>query len=162
MTRPITEIKHRPGKKTQQWTCELVASGAPRWVRLRYVTTEPHQIARTRLPTGTVTDAVYWSDRPYHVWRFTGPCGKHLGYRFDVSTDISISEAAVVWTDLVLDLWVPAAGEPVWQDADELGSLLRRGCLTQEQAARARWAKKRLDGEWSEVIEEAFGGRSER
>jgi|GEM_PF-977710 len=155
--RTITEIKYRPGKTPLQWTCEVVELHAPEWVRLRYVSDQPYRIEGTELPVGTVTDAMYWADRPYHVWRFTGPDGAHLGYRFDVCAYTHIWPEKLIWTDLELDLWISADGQPHWQDEDEMAQLVRMEHLSREELALANEAKARLDREWREVIREVYG-----
>jgi predicted RNA-binding protein associated with RNAse of E/G family len=151
----ITEIKHRPGNTSQTWTCELVAF-TPDCIRIRYVSDRDYVVEGTMLPSGTTTDAVYWTNRPYHVWRFTSPDGTRPGYRFDVCTDTHISRDLLEWTDLALDLWIPENGEPVWMDGDEFDDLVDAGDITPEQARLARKTRDHLTNEWSRVIEEAF------
>ena len=155
--RTITEIKYRPGSTPQRWTCEVIEMHPPKWARVRYVSDRPYEIEGVRLPIGTITEAVYWSDRPYHVWRFTAPDGRLLGYRFDICMNTHIWPDRIIWTDLGLDLWIPAEGQPRWQDEDEVAQLARMEHLTPDEVAFAEAARKRLDREWQEVIREAFG-----
>ncbi len=153
----VREIKYRPGKEPQEWVCEIIAMDPPRQARLRYVTDRAYAIEGVELPAGTVTDAMYWADRPYHVWKFTTADGRHLGYRFDICTDTFIWPEKLIWTDLELDLWIPRSGEPHWQDEDEMMQLVRMEHLSQEELAIVEGGRKRLEREWRNVIREVYG-----
>ena len=157
MPSTITEIKHRPGKGDQTWTCDVIEDRSPEWIRVRYVSDRDYVVGGTFLPAGTTTEAVYWSARPYHVWRMTSPDGTLLGYRFDVCAETTITPERLEWTDLVLDLWVPAAGEAVWEDGEEFDAATRNGLLTEKQARLARQARSELDDAWQSVVREAYG-----
>ena len=156
MTRSITEIKHRPGKNSQTWQCEVVGTGSGE-IHIRYVSDRDYTVGETFLPAGTVTDAVYWSDRPYHVWRFTTPDGTVQGYRFDICTDTRFDDDMLEWTDLLLDLWIPMGGEPVWQDGEEFVQAAENGVLSPEQTRTAGRARSELDATWKDVIQETYG-----
>lgn len=155
--RTITEIKYRPGKPPLEWTCEVVELDPPKRAHVRYVSDEEYCIEGTLLPVGTVTDALYWSDRSYHVWRFTAPDGTHLGYRFDVCTSTFIWPERIIWKDLELDLWVSPDGVPHWQDEDDMTQLVRMEHLSQEELGKAEAARKELEARFGDVIREAFG-----
>ena len=152
----VTEIKHRPGREDSVWTCEAVELRPPEFARILYTTVREWNIDGVVLPVGTTTDAVYWSDRPYHAWHFRDPEGTHLGFRFDVCTDTLITPTRIEWTDLVLDLWIPAGGIPVWQDEDELAQLVAAGSVSPEHEQLALEAKERLSREWHSALKDAY------
>ena len=156
-TPTITEIKYRPGRKPESWTCDLIEIDAPKSARVRYLNDADVEIEGTLLPAGTVTEAVYWSDRPYHVWKMTSPDGRLLGHRFDVCMNTFIWPQKIIWTDLGYDLWVPADGEARWQDVSEVEQMARMESLSYEDVALANDGRARLDAEWADVIREAFG-----
>lgn len=156
-SRLVKEIKYRPGKEPQEWLCEVIDLDPPRSARLRYVTDRAYETEGTTLPVGTVTEAMYWSDRPYHVWRFTGPDGTHLGYRFDICTGTFIWPEKLIWTDLELDLYISPDGTPHWQDEDEIAQLVRMEHLSREELAVAQAGQTRLDREWKDVIRDVYG-----
>ena len=153
----VREIKYRPGKEPQEWVCEVIDMDPPRWARLRYVTDQPYVIEGIELPVGTVTDAMYWKDRPYHVWKFTGPDGKQLGYRFDVCTNTFIWPEKLIWTDLEADLYISPDGRPHWQDVDDMTQLVQLEHLGQEEFAAAEEGRGRLERGWKDVIREVYG-----
>jgi predicted RNA-binding protein associated with RNAse of E/G family len=49
-------------------------------------------------------------------------------------------------TDLFLDLWIPAQGEPEWLDEEEFETAVASGILTSRLAAAARAERHRLEG----------------
>jgi hypothetical protein len=155
--RAILEIKYRPSKAPLEWVCELIDGEAGKWARVRYVSDVPTEIEGVSLPVGTVTEGVYWTDRPYHVWKFTTPDGKHGGYRFDICTATYIWEQKLIWYDLELDLCVPPCGSARWQDEDDMKRLVRMEHLSQEELAIANNAKVFLENSWQLVVTEAFG-----
>jgi hypothetical protein len=119
MGRLIREHKRSP--TGQRWTflCEEVGRDARRWV-LRYVSERPYVVEGTLLPPGTTTLAVYWRDRPYHLWRFVSPQGEILGHRCDLTTYPRFGEDELEWMDLILDLWLPVgATRPRRLDEEE-------------------------------------------
>jgi hypothetical protein len=155
--RTIREIKYGPGKQPQEWICEVIDMEPAQWARLRYVTDLVYVIEGTELPVGTVTEAMYWADRPYHVWKFSGADGRHRGYRFDVCTNTFIWPEKLIWTDLELDLWIPPGGQPRWQDEDAMMQLVRTEHLSRQELAIANEAKEQLERDWKRVIEEVYG-----
>ena len=158
-SRTVTEIKYAPGHKEESWECEVLEMDAPRSARIRYVSDGDYEIEGVTLPVGTVTDGMYWKDRPYHVWQLTTPDGTVAGYRFDVCMNTHIWRGKIIWTDLGLDLWVPNGGDAVWQDEDEVQELLRREHMSPDEAKIADDGKTLLDAEWKNVIEEVYGVR---
>ncbi|HPU83823.1 MAG TPA: DUF402 domain-containing protein [Candidatus Latescibacteria bacterium] len=156
-THMILEVKHRPGKPPLERACEWVDGEVGKWARLRYVSDTEQKVQDTVLPVGTVTDGVYWVDRPFHVWKFSTGSGGHIGYRFDVCTNTFIWKEKLIWYDLELDLWIPSGGAPQWQDEDDMRRLVRMEHLSQEELDVAEQAKNYLDNHWADVIEGAFG-----
>lgn len=157
--RMITEIKYAPGHTEKSWECEVVEMDPPKWARIRYVADRDYDADGVKIPVGTVTDAMYWNDRPYHVWRFTDPDGTIIGYRFDICMNTHIWRTKLIWTDLGYDLWVPNGGEAEWKDIDEVQELLRREHLSPEEAKIGDDGRERLDREWKDVIEDVYGVR---
>jgi len=129
---------------------------------LRYVADRTYQVGESLLPAGTVTVAVYWRDRPYHLWRFILPDGRILGHRCDLSTYPRFRPQAqeLEWRDLVLDLWWPqGAPGPYVLDGEEFQEARR--WLPFSQVALAERILAFLQRHLPQVLEAAFQERSE-
>lgn len=155
--RTIKEVKHRPGKSPLEWERDLVAGEAGKWARIRFVTEAPQTVHSSMLPSGTAVSAIYWTDRPFHVWSFTKPDGGHAGYRFDVCTSTFIWREKLIWYDLEMDLWIAPNASPEWQDEDDMRRLVRMEHLSQDELDIADQARAYLDAHWEDVIREAVG-----
>jgi hypothetical protein len=158
-TRTIREIKYAPGHKAETWECEVIKLDAPASVRVKCVNDTEFTIEGVTLPVGTVINAAYWRDRPYHVWQFSSPDGSVYGYRYNVSMHTHIWQSKFIWTDLGYMLWVPTGGDAVWKELDEVQQLLRLEHLAPEEAQVGENGRERLDSEWKDVIEEVYAVR---
>jgi predicted RNA-binding protein associated with RNAse of E/G family len=152
----ITEMKYSPGKKPETWDCEIIQIDAPTSARIRYVNDRQVETDGLVFPAGTVTEGVYWSDRPYHVWKMTAPDGELLGYRFDICTGTYIWPRKIIWTDLGYDLWVSADGEATWLDVNEVEQMARMEHMSYKEVAFADEGRAELDACWRDVLREAF------
>lgn len=70
--------------------------------------------------------------------------GTFTGLYGNVLTPPVLGPGAWKTTDLFLDIWIPAGGEPVLLDEDELGAALAAGHIDAKTAARAREEADRL------------------
>lgn len=100
---------------------------------------------------------VVWFTFPgawHDIGRFHDARGKFTGVYANVLTPVEIGEGHV-WhtTDLFLDVWIPAGGEPAILDRDELDEAQERGWVDAATADRAEeeaetltvWARQ---GSW--------------
>ncbi|TMJ08044.1 MAG: DUF402 domain-containing protein [Bacillati bacterium ANGP1] len=94
----IVEIKRTLGGSVQVFPCEA-AEVTPRRAVLLYTVSNARRIATLDLPPGTMTVAYYWADRPYNVYHWISPGGDTLGWYFNVSGPVRISERQVEWQD---------------------------------------------------------------
>src|SRR5437879_13248174 len=85
-----------------------------------------------------MTVAYYWADRPYNVYHWISPGGDTLGWYFNVSGPVRISERQVEWQDLEVDVLVTPDLRCRVLDEDRLPEALGESQRTAIAAARAR------------------------
>jgi hypothetical protein len=131
MSTKVTETKRHLNKPTEQYECDLIES-SPGHMTLRYVS--DRTFASTRLgitfPPGCITVALYWEDRPYVFWGIFSPDKELLGYLIHICRDVKISEDAVGYLDMLLDIWFFPDGRHLILDEDEVEECLQAGALS--------------------------------
>ena len=117
----VTEVKTRLDGSRAEFVCEGLALEAGRRAVLRYVTDREWHIgdADLTVPSGTVTIAHYWVDRPYNVYHWLVG-GTTLAYYCNVAADTAIEEGRVSYLDLTVDALLRTSGAIDILDEDEL------------------------------------------
>lgn len=72
------------------------------------------------IPSGTVTVAYYWEERPYNVYHWRTPDGTYLGSYFNIVKETSIAKSGVSYTDMIIDVMVMPDGSYTVLDEEEL------------------------------------------
>jgi predicted RNA-binding protein associated with RNAse of E/G family len=104
------------------------------------------------LEEGSLAVWLTFPGRWYDVGLFHRADGTRSGIYGNVLTPPTIaSDGRWDTTDLFLDLWIPAGGEPVLLDEDELMEAEALGAVEREIASRARSVGER-------ILEEAVAG----
>jgi len=79
-----------------------------------------------------------WPGEWYEIGAFHHRRGALLGHYVNLIRPPELGVGRWVIDDLFLDVWVPAAGEPVLLDAADLEDACARGCVSAEEAEHAR------------------------
>ena len=130
----ITEIRRRVLKSDQEFTCRLLQR-ADDYMVLLHVVEQPHQIADTLIPAGSITIAHYVQGQRSVWWELYGPDGSLLADLIHLTSPVQLHEDAVEYTDLLLDVLIPAGGEALLLDEDELAEAVATGHLDEQTAA---------------------------
>ncbi|EHB67004.1 DUF402 domain-containing protein [Paenibacillus lactis] len=69
---------------------------------------------------GVLTFAYYWIDQPYNLYYWKDLNGNELGAYFNIVRNTHVSEEAVSFEDLIIDLLVLPGGDYYILDEDEL------------------------------------------
>jgi len=128
----IEEIKVHKNKETQRFRCSLLHREAG-YLVLSYRAEQPGRIKDIVLPAGSTTIAHYWTGRGYVLWRMYGPDSALIGTLFHICRDVTITETSVQYLDLIVDIWIPAQGEPLVLDEDELEECWEQGLVSNEE-----------------------------
>lgn len=109
------------------------------------------------------SDVVWFTfeDTWHDVGRFHRADGTFTGIYANILTPVQVRGSDWFTTDLYVDLWIPAGGDPVILDEDELDEAVGRELLDVEAADRARHEARRLvraarDGDWPPPIIERW------
>jgi predicted RNA-binding protein associated with RNAse of E/G family len=128
----IEEIKVHKNKETQRFRCRVLRREAD-YLVLSYHADKPGRIKDIVIPAGSTTIAHYWTGRGYVLWRMYGPDSALIGTLFHICSDVTITETSVQYLDLIVDIWIPAQGEPLVLDEDELEECRQQGMVSDEE-----------------------------
>lgn len=151
----ITEVKHHLDGREEEFECELLfKSHDTALVRFAFQQDNPRVDGPFRLPAGEiVTLAAFWEDRPYLIYRLLDHRWELIGHRFDVCEDVHIDDE-IHYTDLLLDVWVPADGAIHVLDADEVEAARSNGLMNEKQATIVDEARRHLERHSGDVVQE--------
>lgn len=146
---------HRPPDRTEIFQQTVVAESDEYVVTFmrsagirRPVTANGRTILEPGAPVVWFTYPGIWHD----IGRFHLRDGRFTGFYANILTPVVMQGRRWETTDLFLDLWVPATGEPMLLDEEELDEAERSGWVTAETADRARAHAR-------ELLEDAGAGR---
>ncbi len=125
----ITEVKRHLDGRVERFDCRLVLR-LPHAVVLRFDHASALRVGGCTIPKGSRSYGFLWRRRPYLLYRIQGPDGRLIAHRFDVVDEVRLGEREVSYTDLLLDVWVDAAGNARVEDEDEVVDYTRRGRLS--------------------------------
>lgn len=120
----VIEVKRRLDGSEERFECELVRRTASMVLA----------VYRFDSPAGPIDSyGCFWANRPYLCYHMVQrEDGREWATRFDVVRDMRLDAGPagdeVRYTDLLLDLWVDAAG-PRWDDEDEVEAARASGLL---------------------------------
>ena len=145
----------RPPGRTRRFRQELLEDGDDLKVTLLRVGRDgPLEVEGAAvLEPGSSVLWYTFPGRRYEVAAFHDPRGRLLGHYTNVVRPPEIQGHRWRITDLFLDVWQPAGGEPRILDEEELRRALEEGWVGEEDARRARRvcrrvAEKARDGAW--------------
>lgn len=150
----ITETKRHLDGREEVFTCEALAV-SPRLALVVFHHRAARDAGGFHIPAGSRTLGFFWPGRHYNLYRFTGPDGAPIAYRFDVVTGVRARAGRVVFTDLLLDVWIPPGGPPRVEDADEVEAARQSGLLSGHHLAVIDRTRRLLVREWPRIVREA-------
>lgn len=127
--RHIIERKIRYDNTTVDHHCELLKMELPKIVLLHKVDksfTMQAGVRELTIPAGCYTFAYYWVDRPYNLYFWRDSKGQYIGSYFNIVRNTAVTEEAVIFEDLIIDLLVLPDGEYFVLDENELPEPLHR------------------------------------
>jgi predicted RNA-binding protein associated with RNAse of E/G family len=78
------------------------------------------------------------------MWVMSEPGGKLLGHLFHICRDLRIRDDCVEYTDMLLDIWIPASGDMQILDAADLEVAVRAGRISRAEARELTQTVERL------------------
>lgn len=119
----IRERKTRYDGSVAEYPCRLVRRREHEVVLLYRIPDSFQMEAGERhvhIPSGTLTVAYYWNNRPYNVYHWRSPEGTYLGSYFNIVRHTQFGEREVSYTDMIVDVYAFPDGRYVILDEDEL------------------------------------------
>ncbi|HEV3026776.1 MAG TPA: DUF402 domain-containing protein, partial [Planctomycetota bacterium] len=133
----ILEVKRTLDGSVLTFPC-VAMEVTPHRAVLVYRASRSRRIGGLDLPSGTITVAYYWADRPYNVYHWLSPAGDTLAWYFNISGPARIGEGRVEWEDLEVDVLVTPDLRAQVLDEDRLPPTLPASQQEAIAAARAR------------------------
>ncbi len=151
------ETKRTLDGREQRFETRAIAVTS-RWaaVRFDFAGTTYARAGGFEIPPGSYTLGFFWRDRTYNLYHISRADGAPIADRFDVVEGVRIRRDGLVYTDLLLDLWVSPLGEVRFEDEDEVRDFRERGLLTDRQFATIERTARYLNRNHARVIAAAL------
>jgi hypothetical protein len=117
----ITEIKSTLTGTRKEFECELLVRNPGEAVVI-YRMPRDVQLEDVLLCKGTVSLGYFWEDRPYNVYHWIDQQLDSVALYFNVADGTRITEQAIAWRDLTVDVLITPDGRCRVLDEDELPS----------------------------------------
>ena len=114
-----TEKKRSITGKINSFDCELIVLKESFGI-LRYIIKRDAAVSSILLAPGMETHAVYWTHRPYNVYRWIRPEGGILGTYINIGDCFRLSPGLFTWRDLVVDILIFPNGKVEVLDEHEI------------------------------------------
>jgi predicted RNA-binding protein associated with RNAse of E/G family len=150
----IDEIKIHKNKETQIFRCQVIHRQKNHIV-LFYKSQEDRKIKNITIKKGSFTIAYYWTARGYVLWKLFDEKKQPIGALFHVCKNVSISDSAVTYLDLIVDIWISPDGLIKVLDEDELEECKNSGLITQDEMDWIENQKKFILKNHSKIIRSA-------
>ncbi len=155
----IVEVKRHLDGREEHFVCDVVelVPGERAVVLWQTQLEEPLRDGPLYIPAGPlVTKGYFWTGRNYLVYKMMrpGPDGALWGHRFDICTDVEITEREIRYLDLLVDVWVDAQGRLSVLDEDELAQARERRLLRPEHERTIDAALRELEAHCAGILAE--------
>lgn len=142
----MAEIRRGP-ERVDRFEQELVVDAPDHKISVQVLGSDlaPLRIdASTTLRPGALLVWYVWPGEPYEIGAFHDQDATFLGHYANVIRPPEVEPGGWTIEDLYVDLWVPAGGDPVLLDLDELEEARGRGWLSDGEADGARGVAEAL------------------
>ncbi|RYM05631.1 DUF402 domain-containing protein [Sporolactobacillus sp. THM7-7] len=117
------ERKIRYDRTIAEYDCTLLQSSKKQVILLHEMErafSMPAGREKLTIPVGSFTIAYYWTDKPYNVYTWKDRNGNYLGAYFNIVKNTRITDLAVIFEDLIIDILVRPDGHCFILDENEL------------------------------------------
>ncbi len=135
INRTCTEKKLSLSGSIKRYECQLITLNSDYGV-LKYRLQQAARVSTLTLAPGTTTYGVYWTRRPYNVYRWVRTDSTLIGSYFNIADSVCLQPTEFAWRDLVVDVLIRANGVAETLDEDELDPDLDDGTLCYIQATK--------------------------
>jgi protein associated with RNAse G/E len=149
--RKILEIKRHLNKPDETYLCDLLKRNGD-WVIVKYVSERPGRVGAVTFDAGSTTLAYYRTGMGYVIWKMLTPEWRLEGYLFHICQDLHVEHDQVNYLDLLLDVWIDAAGRLTILDRDEVEDCAGKGVIGEKELMWIARQEKEIIENWTEII----------
>jgi protein associated with RNAse G/E len=149
--RKILEIKRHLNKPDETYLCDLLKRNSD-WVIVKYVSERPGRVGAITFEAGSTTFAYYRTGMGYVIWKMLTPECRLEGYLFHICQDLHVEYDKVKYLDLLLDVWIDAAGQLTILDRDEVEDCAGKGVIGEKELMWIARQEKEIIENWTEII----------
>jgi len=149
------EIKKHIDGRIKIYECDIHSIIPGQSAHLKYVwqRTTTYTDGPVSLPASDIhTDAFYWTNNNYLIYRLYSQSSELYGHRFDVCENVQITDSEVKWDDLILDFWVDPNNNIYILDQEELEAFKLDNSVSNVQLEIIEGVKKDILNNYKEII----------
>jgi predicted RNA-binding protein associated with RNAse of E/G family len=88
----------------------------------------------------------------YVIWKMLNPDDRLKGYLFHICQDLHVEEDKVKYLDLLLDVWIDAAGQITILDRDEVEDCAGKGVIGEKELMWIDQQEQEIIENWKRII----------
>jgi len=147
----ILELKRHLNKPDESYLCDLLKRGRD-FIVVKYVSDRPGRVGSVTFEAGSKTYAYYKIGMGYVIWKMLNPDDELKGYLFHICQDLHIEEDRVEYLDLLLDVWIDAAGRIAILDRDEVEDCADKGVIGGKELMWIDEQEQEIFENWEQII----------
>ena len=147
----ILELKRHLNKPDETYRCDLLRRGSD-YIIVKYVSDRSGRVGSVTFNAGSTTYAYYKIGIGYVIWKMFNSDTRLEGYLFHICQDIHIEEDKVQYLDLLLDVWIDAAGQITILDRDEVEECALKGVIGENEFMWIAKQEQEIVKNWKQII----------
>ena len=147
----ILEIKRHLNKPDESYRCDLLERDRD-WIIVKYVSERPGRVGSVTFDAGSTTFAHYRTGSGYVIWKMLTPDNRLEGYLFHICQDLQVGKDRVDYLDLLLDVWIDAAGLITILDRDEVEDCADKGLIGEKELSWIERQEREIIENWKHII----------
>ena len=147
----IQEIKRHLNKPDEYYLCDLLERDSD-WIIVKYVSDRPGRVGSVTFDAGSTTFAYYRTGMGYVIWKMLAPDNRLKGHLFHICQDLHVEELEVKYLDLLLDVWIDAAGQITILDRDEVEDCAGKGVIGEKELMWIDQQEQEIIENWKRII----------
>ncbi len=147
----ILELKRHLNKPDQSYLCDLLTRGSD-YVIVKYVSEMSGRVGDVTFDAGSTTFAYYRTGMGYVIWKMLTPDNRLEGHLFHICQDLQVGEDRVEYLDLLLDVWIDAAGQITILDRDEVEECAVKGVIGESELMWIDQQEQEIIENWKRII----------
>ena len=149
----ILELKQHLNKPEESYLCDLLERGRD-YVIVKYVSDSAGRVGPVTFDAGSKTYAIYKIGMGYVIWKMLNSEDTLKGYLFHICKDLRLQKDKVKYLDLLLDVWIDAAGQITILDREEVEDCAGKGVIGEKELLWIDQQEQEIIKNWQHIISE--------